>query len=455
VSTIARHRQAHVAELLAGAPAAIERMTWHADRIRAFQEVRLRELLTHAREHSPFHRERLADVDPAWFTIDRLGELPVMTKTEMMRRFHDVVTNRSLARGLVDRQVASAPAELTYLLGRYLVMASGGSSGERGVFVSDAAEFTEFALSLLRGTIATLTAFGIGPDNPIPGALVAAGSTVHGTGAVGALAGGEGAPVAMTRISATRPLPEIVATLERVQPLVLVAYPSVLVRLAAERAAGRLAIAPLAVGSTSEPLSVDDRASIETAFGVPMTDTFGSSEGLCGVSAPGERPIAFATDSCIVELVDDDLRPVPPGVVSAKVLVTNLYNRTQPLIRYELSDRFVEVPGPHPDGRLRAIVDGRHDRSFRYGDVEVHPLAVRAALVRFADVFEHQVAQTERGIEVSLVAADGFDPAVVESALVRALEAAGLEGPEVTVRAVDGLPRDPLTGKPRRFVPLG
>ena len=44
---------------------------------------------------------------------------------------------------------------------------------------------------------------------------------------------------------------------------------------------------------------------------------------------------------CIVELVDADNRPVPPGVPSARVLVTNLTNLTQPLIRYELNDVFV------------------------------------------------------------------------------------------------------------------
>jgi hypothetical protein len=34
----------------------------------------------------------------------------------------------------------------------------------------------------------------------------------------------------------------------------------------------------------------------------------------------------MATGSCVVELVDDAYRPVPPGAASAKVLVTNLYN---------------------------------------------------------------------------------------------------------------------------------
>lgn len=63
----------------------------------------------------------------------------------------------------------------------------------------------------------------------------------------------------------------------------------------------------------------------------------------------------------IVELVDERNEPVPPGTPSAKVLLTNLYNRAQPLSRYELTDRFVAQP-PAPDhGHLRAAVEGRSD----------------------------------------------------------------------------------------------
>src|SRR5207247_1234459 len=76
---------------------------------------------------------------------------------------------------------------------------------------------------------------------------------------------------------------------------------------------------------------------------------YASTEGLTGSSRPDEVAIAFAEDGCIVELVDDDNRPVPPGTPSAKVLVTNLYNRVQPLIRYDITARFVADP-PAPTG---------------------------------------------------------------------------------------------------------
>jgi hypothetical protein len=53
---------------------------------------------------------------------------------------------------------------------------------------------------------------------------------------------------------------------------------------------------------------------------------------------------------------------VAPGRPGAKVLLTNLINYAQPLIRYELTDSVVESPLPNPAGRpWRCLlsVDGR------------------------------------------------------------------------------------------------
>lgn len=444
-----RHMQA-VADAV---PPAVERSGWTADRLAQLRQERLRTLLAHAIEHSPFHRERLGHVDAAGFTLDQLAELPVMTKAEMMRRFDDVVTDRTLTRSEVDAWVSTASPDMRYLRGSYVVMASGGSSGERGVFVYDVDAFTEFMTCMVRSTFARLAAFGVTPANPIPGALVSAGTSIHGSGAVGALLATDASPVRVTRLSATRPLGQIVAALEAAAPLFLTGYPSVLLQLAAEKAAGRLGISPMAVTANSEPLPTHARRSLEAAFGVPVSNSFGSSEGLCGTSMPGDEPIVFASDGCIVELVDDDLRPVSPGTVSAKVLVTNLYNLTQPLIRYELTDRFIEVPGPHPDGHLRAVVDGRHDEPFHYGDVVVHPLVIRSALLAFDEVFEYQVVQTPGGIDVRVVAPAGFDVAPLEASLSASLDAAGLARATVEVERVTALDRHPDTGKVRRFVP--
>src|SRR5215207_2658031 len=94
--------------------------------------------------------------------------------------------------------------------------------------------------------------------------------------------------------------------------------PMAVALLAAEQHAGRLAITPRAVTTTSETLTRELRQRIRGGFGAPVADNFGSSEGLLGLSQPDQEPIEFASDLAIAELVDDDGRPVltaprPPG----------------------------------------------------------------------------------------------------------------------------------------------
>jgi phenylacetate-coenzyme A ligase PaaK-like adenylate-forming protein len=69
-------------------------------------------------------------------------------------------------------------------------------------------------------------------------------------------------------------------------------------------------------------------------------------------------------DLVVVEVVDEHDRPVPPGVPGHKVLLTNLVNHVQPLLRYELTDPVTLAGGPNPLGlpyARVAVVDGRSD----------------------------------------------------------------------------------------------
>jgi phenylacetate-coenzyme A ligase PaaK-like adenylate-forming protein len=263
----------------------------------------------------------------------------------------------------------------------------------------------------------------------------------------------KGGPVRFVAVPVTLPLAEIVERLNELQPPMLMGYPSILARLARERKAGRLRIAPQAVTTSSEPLTSEDRDLITDAFGVPVADGFGATEGLVGVSEPGQTILTFATDMCIAELVDAENQPVQPGIASAKVLVTNLHNLTQPLIRYELTDSFIQHPDA-PGGFLRATVDGRADDAFRYGGVDVHPLAIRGVLVKTAAVREYQVHQTARGIDVQVVADASLDQAALAATLTRSLAQARLDEPDVAVHRIDAIAPHPQTGKIRRFVPL-
>ena len=432
-------------------PRHLERLRWDADRLAAHQRDRLRAVLGCAIERSPFHARRLRGIDPDTFEVADLARLPVMTKAHLMSSFDDVVTDRRLERHLVEEHLSSSKHDPSLVLDEYVCLASGGSSGVRGVFVQTVKEYTDMGGSFMRRAVAR----GIAAGGPAPGgsliAYVAAGSPIHSTG-FGAATATEG-PVRFVAVPATLPLAEIVARLNALQPAALSGYPSRLAQLARESQAGRLRIAPQSVTASSEMLTPQDRAIITNGFGMPVINLFAATEGLVGLSDPGEDVLTFASDMCIAELVDADHRPVPEGTPSARVLVTNLHNLTQPLIRYELTDSFVR----HPDagrGHLRATVDGRADDVFHYGNVSVHPHTIRSELTKSRAIREYQVHQTRTGVEVAIVVDDRLDDGALADALEHSLRKAGVTEPHVTVHPVDAIAHHHQTGKTTRFIPL-
>ena len=432
--------------------AQLARLDWDADRLADHQAERLRTLLAWAIERSPFHARRLGHIDPARFELGDLRRLPTMTKADMMASFNDVVTDRRLTRRRVEDHLRGRGRQAALLLGDYVCLASGGSSGQRAVFVQTIGEYADHAASIMRNPIARLLAAGQSPDGMVIG-LVAAAAPVHSTGFfAAALSGGLARVVS---VPATLPLAKGVERLNALQPTTLVGYPSKLAELAGEQRAGRLHIAPQSIGTTSEMLTGSNRAAITAGFGVPVANSFACTEGLVGNSEPGGTVFTFATDLCIAELVDGAGEPVPAGTPSAKVLITNLHNLTQPLIRYELTDSFTACPGTEPGSYLRAAVEGRDDGLFCYRRVSVHPHAIRTVLASCAAVTEYQVRQTEHGIDVAVIVGGNLDQRALAAALAGGLRQAGLPDPKVTVSVASAIPRHPDTGKARRFIPIG
>jgi phenylacetate-coenzyme A ligase PaaK-like adenylate-forming protein len=172
------------------------------------------------------------------------------------------------------------------------------------------------------------------------------------------------------------------------------------------------------------------------------------------MTAPNDDVLVFNSDLCIVELVDDENQPVPLGVPSAKVLLTNLYNSTQPLIRYELTDSFVQQHDAPDHGHLRAKVRGRAEEVLHYNCVDIHPHVVRSAMVQCPEILDYRVRQTRQGMDLQALAVAPVDSDRLAEQLVQALAAAGLQDPDVRIRIVDHLERMPDTGKLRRFLPL-
>jgi phenylacetate-coenzyme A ligase PaaK-like adenylate-forming protein len=161
-------------------------------------------------------------------------------------------------------------------------------------------------------------------------------------------------------------------------------------------------------------------------------------------------------DLIIVEPVDVSGNPVPSGTPAAKVYITNLYNLTQPLIRFEVPDALTVFEGPCACGSAYRRIDaltGRNDLVFEFGsEIRVYPMALGFTLDAEPGLVEYQVQQTQRGVLIRAVVDPDFGTRSLSDRVERALRDVGLADPEVSIELVDHIDRLP-SGKLRQFVP--
>ena len=420
---------------------------WTRTELDAHQAEALKKLRAFAVERSPFYRRFHAGMETR-----RLEELPVLTKRALMESFDELVTDPDVRLADVRAHLASDAAGERFL-GRYWVAATAGSTGAPGIFLHDAREWRAVLASYARANDWAHVEAGL--THRLKLAVVSSRTPWHQSAIVGQTL--ESAFVRTLRIDATQPLERTLAELNEFQPESLVGYASMLRILATEQLDGRLRIRPKAILSASEVLTGDSRARIRRAWGREPFDVYAATEP-AGVGSECDRHegMHLYEDLVVTEVVDDANRPVPVGELGAKVLVTVLFRRTQPLIRYEMSDCVALSARSCSCGRpfaLLAGVRGRIEDTIRLPDarggrVEVRPNVFHAALEQL-DVRGWQVVLDKRGIRVLLAgAAPSVDSSDVERAIRAALVETGAVPPPIVVERVVEIPKTAMGKTP-------
>jgi phenylacetate-coenzyme A ligase PaaK-like adenylate-forming protein len=224
--------------------------------------------------------------------------------------------------------------------------------------------------------------------------------------------------------------------------------------LAEEQQAGRLRLSPQMLVTIAELRTPEMTRRLQEAFGVHPFDAYGCTEGLWGTECEHHQGIHLFEDATLVENVDPDGQAVPTGEPGARLLVTNLYNQVQPLLRLEVTDLVTLDPDPCRCGRslIRArAIHGRSDDILSLpardgGRVAVHPLHF-ALLTRDPQVREFQVVQDGPVLRVLVVssraAVAGTDAleTLLGQAVAEQLRGLGVHDPQVTVERRHELPR--------------
>ncbi|WP_371592238.1 phenylacetate--CoA ligase family protein [Streptomyces virginiae] len=357
----------------------------------------LTDLIRFARHNSPYYRDLYASLPPH---VDRLTDLPVVDQQDFWA-----------ANTLHDSRVLTGP------LSEATVYKTGGTTGSPKFSVYTRDEWRTFVTAFGQGLVDT----GLRPGHRVADLFYAGELYASFLFVLDSLAH---APVDNVRlpIGGGAPLESTIPTLRDLAAQVLTGTPTTLCRLAEQVVSSDVrldAVELLLFGG--EALFDDQRRLLAAAFPGAEVRSVGYASvdaGLLGrpVSGPDARVHRAFSPYGVVEILDDSTdEPLTEPGRPGRVVVTSLFRRLMPIIRYPAGDR-AEWTGTGP-GHFRIL--GRAEEGVRVGPVSLYTQDAQDA-VAAADTAGHVV-----GMQLVVRRWDGRDGLVLRLATTPGDEARG------------------------------
>lgn len=395
---------------------------------KVLRQKRFREMVDWARKNSPYYAGLYKDL-PEEF---ELTDLPIVNKRELMENWNDWVTDREITLSEVEKFMEDTDNIGRKIKNKYMVFTTSGSTGNPLVSLCDN------TVNNVMGGIAACRSYARKEDLT---AFMKQGKRSMAVFAdEGFYLGNSSIRSRLIKMpwkkrqmavsSALYPIEKIVQQLNDFQPVMLGGYPSNLELLIDEAKEGRLQISPVIIMTGGEYLSDSLRKRLSETFQCYVQTSYSCTEGGTVACECRQQHFHINDDWVIVEPVDAKGRPVPDGVQSEKVLLTNLYNFSQPYIRYEVTDRIIMHHEKCPCGNPSPWIEleGRTDdvTTFKEAgrEIKVAPLSFYAVLKEIHDLRRFQVlVYPENKIELRIETKEGVEESVAfEEAKKRLLE---------------------------------
>ncbi len=415
-----------------------------AEQVQALQFKELQQLLEFVKENSPFYRDD-ARYQPIK-TWDDFYHLPTMNKSIMMENFSTLNTcglqkDETMAYALEKEKNKDY---LGYYKGEYVIGLSSGTSGNKGLFITPKSMTKRLpGVFLARGGVMI---------SDLPARILFC-LRVFSQGFQDI-----NAPLLkLTYASTMTPVETLISMMNEKKINILMAPPSMLRVLLPH--AHRIKYPLKKIITYAEVLSPADRAQFSSVFHTKIIEIYQASEGQIGSPCKNGK-MHINEDLVFVEIYDEHNHLIQePHVVGHHMLVTNLINRAQPLIRYEMNDMIVLDEPCSCGSSFRTIekIIGRRDDNLWFYDEKKQPHIVYADLfarwiITESDLIrEFQVIQTEVSqltIKVDLLGP--YDVNRLKERLLRELHELHAEA-TITIEEVKlDLPRD--ANKFKRFI---
>jgi phenylacetate-CoA ligase len=390
------------------------------------QHTRFIEMVDFARSHSSYYRHLYQQL-PA--QVNDVEQLPITSKKDLMAHFDEWVTDPEVTLEQVRSFVDQPELAGERFLNKYFIATTSGTTGAHGLFLFDdqsLAVNAAFASRAMRDWLGTRGFFRLLTSGARTALIVAEGGHfIAFAGMTHILKKSPWLRKFFKVFSVHLPLLELVSELNRFQPAIIIGYGSVLSLLASEQATGRLDIHPILLEPAGESLKQGEHDRIARLFNAKVRDLYGATECQFISSRCIHGWYHIKSDWVIVEPVDRDYQPVQAGEQSHTVLITNLANRVQPILRYDLGDSLRLRPDPCPCGNpLPAIrVQGRAADVLSFPTderklIQIAPLAFVTLVDRTPGVEMFQIVQTApTSLRIRLQPITGADPEQVWQAV--------------------------------------
>ncbi|MBC8134832.1 MAG: adenylate cyclase [Fibrella sp.] len=433
------------------------------DPLRRYQDERAGRIVAYAARHSPFYRRH-------WDGYD-LGDwcnLPVVDKATMMANF-DTFNTRGVSREEAFAVALRAERERDFaptVRGNLTVGLSSGTSGHRGAFLVSPTETAAWAGTILQRVLHQL---------PRSGYRVA--FFLRSNSNLYEQVDGR---VRFRWFDLMTPTLEAVSTLNVYAPDLLIGPPSLLLALAEMSKRGMLTIRPERLVSVAETLEAQDKSELESTFGVPVGQVYQCTEGfLAATCLYGRLHINEDLVAIQYERLGENITPSPNplpifdrrggGVTRVSPIITDLWRRTQPMIRYRLGDVLTldddATLCPCGSGfRVIRTIEGRCDDVCTFPDASTgeprrfYPDTIRRMiLLADARITDYAAVQDASGnLTIHLDIGEGIDFAEVRDSVLRSaadiLTQYGCCARRLEIG--EGLPRTHAGAKRRRVISL-
>lgn len=409
---------------------------WPPERLAELQTQRLRALLQHAQQHVPYYRQLFAGLGFDAGAVQGLADLqhlPLLTK-DVIRQQGDALKSEQ-AQGLARFN-------------------TGGSSGAPLIFFIGRERVTHDVAAKWRATRWWKVDIG-DPEIVVWGSPIELGAQDRVRQLRDRLMRTELLPA--FEMSDAR-LDGFVERIRRRRPRMLFGYPSALAKIAQHARQRGVVMADLGIRvafCTSERLYDEQRHTIETVFGCPVANGYGSRDaGFIAHQCP-QGGMHLTAEDVVVEIVDAAGQVLPAGQ-AGEIVVTHLATRDFPFIRYRTGDRAVMDDARCACGRglpmLREIQGRATDFVHAQDGTVMHGLALVYTVRDIVGISEFKIVQESLALtRVQVVTGPGCDLPAARARIEREFKARLGPGVDVQVEAVDAIAAE-ASGKYRYVV---